>query len=50
MWSSLKGWIWSWFANEASDGNDLNDESLLAELDLLPKEEVEESIKHGNHL
>ena len=47
MWSSLKSWMWDSLVNETSEGNDLNDESLLAELDLLPEEEVEESIKHG---
>lgn len=50
MFSWIKGMVWDSFFNETSSGDNLNDESLLAELDLLPEEEVEESIKNGNHL
>ena len=50
MFSWIKGVLWDSFFNETSSGDNLNDESLLAELDLLPEEEVEESIKNGNHL
>ena len=43
MWSFLKSWVVD--TNETDDN--LEDESLLAELDLLPEEELEEAVKHG---
>ena len=43
MWSYLKSFVWD--PTESLDK--LEDESLLAELDLLPKEQLEEAIKHG---
>ena len=43
MWSYLKSWVVD--TNETDDN--LEDESLLAELDLLPEDELEEAVKHG---
>ena len=43
MWSFLKSWVVD--TNETDDN--LEDESLLAELDLLPEDELEEAVKHG---
>ena len=45
MWSYLKSWVWN--SNEGVSDDTLDDQSLLAELDLLPKDDIQEAIKHG---